>query len=199
MRPPKTRALALSWFTVGYNLLEAMLSIGFGRAAGSIALVGFGLDSVVESLSGLVMVWRLTGRAGLSREQEEALERRAERLIGASFLILGAYVLYESVDKLLGRDIPEPTLPGILIAAASLLVMPWLARRKRRLAAELGSRALAADAKETMFCAALSVALLLGLAANYAAGLWQADPLAGLVIVAFLFKEGWEALSSDEC
>jgi divalent metal cation (Fe/Co/Zn/Cd) transporter len=194
----KASALRLSWFTVGYNVAEAVLSLLFGSAAGSIALIGFGLDSIVESLSGLVMVWRLRGHEGLSEAEEEALERRAERFVAATFLILAAYVLFESAEKLISRDIPDPSLPGIAIAAASLVVMPWLARRKRRVAAQIGSRALAADAKETMFCAALSVALLLGLSANYLFGLWQADPVCGLVIVGFLVKEGVEGLKGEE-
>jgi divalent metal cation (Fe/Co/Zn/Cd) transporter len=193
------RALRLSWFTVGYNLAEAVLSLLFGAAAGSIALVGFGLDSVVESLSASVMIWRLRhyGR-GLEEPRQQRLEGRAYRVISATFLVLGTWVFIESMRRLLRHEVPEPSLPGIVIAVASLIVMPALAWRKRQTARLLPSPALMADAKETVFCAWLSVALLLGLAANRLFGLWQADPAAGLVIVFFLFKEGIQGLRATE-
>lgn len=190
-------ALRLEYFSVGYNVLEAAASVLFGAAAGSIALIGFGLDSVVESLSGLVMIWRLRQHGRLPGKEEEKLEKRAEKFVAATFLLLGAYVLAESAGKLVHREVPEPSLPGILIAAASLTVMPLLASRKQRVARQLKSSALLADSKETLACAFLSAALLLGLATNYLFGLWQADPAVGLVIVGFLFREGLEILKGE--
>jgi divalent metal cation (Fe/Co/Zn/Cd) transporter len=185
-------ALHLEYFTVIYNIFEAVVSIAFGTAAGSIALVGFGLDSIVESLSGLILIWRLGRHDQVSPEEEERIERVAQRLVALSFFLLGAYVLYESIIKLATREIPEPSLIGIFIAVLSLIIMPVLAWRKRVIGKAIGSRALLADAKETIACSYLSGALLVGLLANYLFGLWQADPLAGLVIVIFLFREGYE-------
>ena len=170
-----------------------MVSIGFGALAGSIALIGFGLDSIIESLSGLVLIWRLRQRGKISEEEEERIERRAIRLVAITFFILGAYVLEESVRKLIVTDVPETSLPGIIIALVSLVAMPILTWQKYRTGKAIGSRALVADSKETLACAFLSVALLLGLGANYLFGFWQADPIVGLIIVAFLFHEGWES------
>ena len=186
------KGLFLEYLTVGYNVAEALVSIVFGALAGSIALIGFGLDSVIESLSGLVLIWRLRQRGKISEEEEERIERRAIRLVAISFFILGAYVLEESVRKLIVTDAPETSLPGIIIALVSLVAMPVLTWQKYRTGKAIGSRALVADSKETLACAFLSVALLLGLGANYLFGFWQADPIAGLIIVAFLFREGWE-------
>ena len=194
------RGLRLEYFTVGYNALEAAASIGFGLLAGSIALVGFGLDSIVESLSGGVLIWRLRQHGRCSAEEEERIEKRAVRFVAVTFFVLGLYVLYESVTKLAFREVPEASLPGIIIAAASLVVMPLLARQKVRVGRAIGSQALLADAKETLACAWLSVALLLGLGANYLFGFWQADPIVGFIIVFFLLREGWEAWrESYEC
>jgi len=196
------KALNLEYFTVAYNVLEAVASIVFGGIASSIALVGFGLDSIVESLSGLVMVWRLRKHGEISEEEEERVEKRAMRFVAITFFVLAAYVLFESARKLITQDVPDPSLPGIVIAILSLIVMPLLARAKIRVGGQIGSRALVADAKETLACAFLSVALLLGLGANYLFGFWQADPIVGLVIVAFLFREGrevWEEAGEEEC
>jgi len=186
------RALFLEYFTVSYNLLEAFVSILFGSMANSIALIGFGLDSIVESLSGMVLVWRLRKHGRISAEQEEKIEKRAQMFVAISFFILAAYVLYESIKKLIGQEIPEPTLPGIIIAIVSIIVMPILMVQKYRLGHRINSKALIADSKETMACAFLSVALLIGLGSNYLFGFWQADPLVGLVIVIFLVREGVE-------
>ena len=187
------KGLFLEYITVVYNVLEAIVSIVFGSIAGSVALIGFGLDSVVESLSGLILIWRLRQHGKIKAADEERIEKRARKLVAATFFILGSYILYESVEKLAVREIPEPSLPGIIIAILSIAIMPVLTWQKYKTGKKINSRALMADARETLACAFLSVALLLGLGANYLFGFWQADPIVGLIIVAFLFREGWEA------
>ncbi|MCL5961705.1 MAG: cation transporter [Chloroflexi bacterium] len=188
------RALLLSYITVGYNVLEGLLSIAAGVAAGSVALMGFALDSFFESLSGAVMVWRFRQPDGATEDAEEESESTAVKLVGYTFVLLGCYVLYESVWKLATHESPEQSLLGIAIAVASLIVMPVLYRMKLAVGVAIGSDSLIADSKETLACSLLSVALLMGLALNYLFGLWWADPLAGLVIVIYLFKEAREAL-----
>jgi divalent metal cation (Fe/Co/Zn/Cd) transporter len=192
-------ALYLEYFTVIYNVFEAAASIVFGTVAGSIALVGFGLDSVVESLSGLILIWRLRRHDQVTPEEEERIELLAQRLVAVTFFALGAYVLIESVRKLVSADIPEPSIIGMIIAVLSIFIMPALAWRKRIIGTAIGSRALLADAKETIACAFLSFALLAGLLANYLFGFWQADPLAGFVIVFYLFREGYEGWTESCC
>ncbi len=192
------RALRLEYFTVGYNAFEAIASIVFGMIAASIALVGFGLDSIVESLSGMVLIWRLYNHSNLTHEQSESKESKAVKFVGATFIILGFYILYESIEKLVANKAPESSLPGIIIAIASLIVMPVLARKKRIIGERINSRAFIADSKETLACAWLSVALFLGLGANYLFHFWQADPLVGFIIVIFLLREGWENWKTEE-
>jgi cation diffusion facilitator family transporter len=191
------KGLFLEYFTVIYNILEAAASIVFGSIAGSIALVGFGLDSVVESLSGLILIWRLRHHGRVSAEAEERIENKARKLVAATFFVLGTYILYESIDKLATTEIPEPSLPGIIIAALSIIIMPVLMWQKYKTGKQINSKALIADSRETLACAFLSVALLLGLGLNYLFGFWQADPIVGLIIVVFLFHEGWEALNES--
>jgi divalent metal cation (Fe/Co/Zn/Cd) transporter len=192
------RALHLSYFTVGYNILEGIVSLMAGFWAGSIALVGFGLDSFVESLSGGVMIWRFRQHPGLTPEAEEEIERKAIKIVGYTFLVLGAYVLYESLKKLYFQEIPAPSLLGIIIAIVSLIVMPGLFIIKYRTGQSLNSPSLMADSKQTLACAFLSVALLIGLGLNFWYGLWQADPVIGLVVVGFLVKEGWGTLKEGK-
>ena len=191
------RALLLSYFTVGYNILEGIVSVAAGMMAGSIALVGFGLDSFIESLSGGVMIWRFRGRGEISREEEMRIEKKAIRLVAFTFFILGAYVLYESFNKLYFHEVANPSLPGIIIAIASLIVMPVLFLMKRKAGEELESRSLVADSKQTLACMFLSFTLLTGLGLNYLFGLWQADPIIGFIIVVYLFKEGYAALKEE--
>lgn len=193
----ETRARRLSHFTVGYNLLEGLASVGAGTVAGSVALVGFGLDSFVESLSGGVLIWRFRERGELSAEQRERIERRALKLVGYTFWILGAYVLFEAVRKLVSGERPDASPVGIGITVLSLLVMPALFRAKRRTAAALGSRSLHADAKQTLACVLLSGGVLAGLLLNSLAGWWQADPLIAIGIAVVLFREGGETISED--
>lgn len=186
------KGLRLEYFNVGYNVLEAIASILFGSIANSIALIGFGLDSIVESLAGLVLIWRLRQHGKISKESEERIERRATRFVAITFFILGLYILFEAVEKFWVTEIPEPSLAGIIIAMASITIMPVISWQKHKTGQQINSRALVADSKQTLACAFLSVALLMGLGANYLFGFWQADPIVGLIITAFLFREGWE-------
>ncbi len=195
------KGLFLEYFTVGYNIIEAFASIVFGSIANSIALIGFGLDSVVESLSGLVLIWRLRLHGKIPEAEEERIEKRATRIVALTFFVLGFYVLFQSLKKLIGKEISDPSLPGIIIAIVSMIIMPVLTWQKYRTGKQIRSRALIADSKETLACAFLSVALLLGLGSNYLFGFWQADPVAGLIIVIFLFREGlegWKESREDE-
>ncbi len=194
------KGLRLEYFTVGYNILETVAALVLGGIASSIALIGFGLDSIVESLSGLVLIWRLSKGRTLSKEHEEKIEERAQKFVAVTFFVLGSYVLVESVLTLWEGNPPETSLGGIILAILSLIIMPLLGKAKMKIGRQLNSRALMADAKETFACAFLSVALLLGLAANYFWGFWQADPIAGFVIVYYLFKEGKENWEGEcEC
>jgi divalent metal cation (Fe/Co/Zn/Cd) transporter len=192
------RGLVLEYFTVGWNAVEALVGIAAGIVAGSIALLGFGLDSIIESLSGLILIWRLRkGNAGSEAEESRA-ETVALRLVGLSFLILAAYILYNAGGMLLRAEAPAASPVGIGLAVVSLILMPILASRKKRLGAMIGSRALQADALETYVCAWLSFALLLGLILNAAIGWWWADPVAALLMTWILIREGIEAIRGDD-
>jgi len=192
------KALLLEYLTVGYNILEGVASIIAGLMAGSIALVGFGLDSAVESASGGILIWRLTMHGRISEEEEERVEKKAVRLVGVSFFLLGAYVLYEAAEKLYFGEAPEPTFVGIVIAVLSIIIMPVLARAKLNAARRIKSRSLEADSRQTVVCSLLSVALLIGLGLNYMFGLWWADPVSALVIVVSIFKDGVEAFTEGK-
>lgn len=191
------KALSLSYFTVGYNIGEGIVSIFAGLLAGSIALVGFGLDSFVETLSGVVMIWRFRKHGKISEAEEGKIEMRAIRVVAYTFFILGAYVLYESVKKLYFCEIPEPSILGIIIAVVSIIVMPILFYMKYQTGKLINSKSLMADSKETLACTFMSVALLIGLGLNYLYGLWQADPIVGLFIVVFLIREGYITLKEE--
>jgi divalent metal cation (Fe/Co/Zn/Cd) transporter len=188
------RGRVLEYLTIGWNLLEGLVAVGSGLMAGSPALVGFGVDSFIESLSGSALLWRLHGG-----EDSERRERIALRLVGISFLILVAYVAYEAVTKLLFREPPEVSHIGIGLAILSLIVMPLLARAKRQVAVQLRSRAMQADSRQTDICAYLSAILLGGLVLNAIGGWWWADPVAGLIMVPIIGKEGIEALRGETC
>jgi divalent metal cation (Fe/Co/Zn/Cd) transporter len=190
------KALSLSYFTVGYNIIEGIVSILAASLSGSVALLGFGLDSFVESFSGLIMIWRFKKKR--SSQEDEKIEKRAVRLVGCTFFILAFYVAFESIKKLYQFEAPNPSILGIIIATLSIIIMPILSHMKYQTGKSLKSRSLIADSKETLACAALSIALLIGLGLNYFLGLWQADPIIGLVIAAFLIKEGYESLIGEE-
>lgn len=183
---------------MAYNLLEALASLLAGFLAGSVALTGFGLDSLVESLSGAVMIWRFRPHPGLTPELEARKEQQAVRLVGYTFFLLAAYVSFESARKLIYQEMPEPTLLGLIIATVSLILMPALFYLKLRTSRALNSRSFLADARQTLACFFLSVALFLGLGLNYLFGLWQADPITGLLISAALVREGHQTLQHRE-
>jgi divalent metal cation (Fe/Co/Zn/Cd) transporter len=188
------RGRRLEYLTVGWNVAEAAIAMSAGVLAGSTALIGFGLDSLIESLSGSIMLWRLQeGEAG------ERRERLALRLIGVSFLLLAAYVAFEAAQAIVLRESPDASPVGIGLAIVSVIVMPVLARAKRRVATGLNSGALHADSRQTDLCAWLSAILLVGLVLNASVGWWWADPLAALVMVPIIGKEGIDALRGKSC
>jgi divalent metal cation (Fe/Co/Zn/Cd) transporter len=191
------RALQLAGFTVSWNLLEGFVAIGAGVMASSIALFGFGVDSFIEVLSGLVMLWRLRAESSGRLPNEEA-ERRAIKLIAVTFFILAAYVSFESVRDLLAGDRAEASVVGLVLTAVSLAVMPVLAYKKRRLAREMGSASLQADSTETQLCVYLSATVFLGLAANALVGWWWMDSAAALVVAAIALREGYEAWTKED-
>jgi divalent metal cation (Fe/Co/Zn/Cd) transporter len=184
----------LEYFTIGWNVLEAVVSIFAGAVASSTALIGFGIDSAIESSSGAALLWRMQDRAGHAQR-----ERRTLRLVGVSFLLLAAYVALDAGRTLILRDHTSPSILGIGIAVASLVVMPVLAHRKRVVAAQLDSQALHADSRQTSLCAYLSAILLGGLALNAALGWWWADSAAALVMIPIIAREGVEALRGERC
>lgn len=186
------RGQRLTWATIAYNSLEALLSIGAGLMAGSVALVGFGFDSVIELSSSIAGLWRL--HTDHSPAHRERAERHALRFIGICFLVLAVYVAADAIRTLWRREHPDESLLGIVIATGSLVVMPLLARAKRRVAATLASRALTAEARQTEICTYLSAILLGGLLLNAFAGWWWADPVAALVMVPLIAYEGAEAV-----
>lgn len=187
----------LQHLTIAWNAAECVVALVAGALAGSIALVGFGLDSAIEVTASLAALWRLAHDADEARR--EAAERRALRVIGACFLALAAYVAYEGAAALAGRRAPEESLTGLVLAALSLLVMPLLARAKRRVASRLGSGALEAETRQTEVCAYLSAILLAGLGLNAWLGWWWADPLAALAMAPLIAREGWEAWRGRTC
>ncbi len=200
MRDWNRIALRLVAATLAYNVLEAVVALWAGTEADSIALLGFGLDSIIECAAASVMLWHLlvTTRGG-DPCTIEASEHRAHRFIGFTFLALAAFVAVQASRTLWLRQAPSESVPGIVLAAASALLMPAAALGKLRAAREIGSAALRAEARETLACAWLSGALLLGLGANAALGWWWADPAVALAMVPWLVKEGREGLRGEGC
>lgn len=187
------RAQLLAAASVGYNVIEAVVAIGAGLVAGSVALVGFGLDSIVEVSSGLIILWQF--RHPIPEERE----RQALRFMALAFFGLAAYVTVESVRALVGVHVPEHSTVGIVLACLSLVIMPVLSVAQRRTGARLSSASVAADGTQTLLCTYLSVVLFAGLVLNATLGWWWADPIAGLVIAAVAVKEGREAWRGDNC
>ena len=191
------RGQRLECFTIGYNSLEGLVSIVAGAIAGSVSLIGFGLDSIIEVTSGTALLWRL--HHDLDRSRRERVERTTLRIVGGCFIALAAYIAYESGSTLIRHESPERSIPGIIIAAVSVVVMPMLARAKRRVASEIGSAAMHADSRQTDFCTYLSAILLGGLLLNAVFGWWWADPIAGLVMVPIIAKEGVDGVRVRAC
>jgi divalent metal cation (Fe/Co/Zn/Cd) transporter len=194
------RGLRLSYATLVYNSLEGIIAISAGVVAGSIALVGFGADSLIEVTASLTAIWRLWSDSDPARRERS--ERLSLRLIGILFLALAAYVTADATQSLITRQAPDASVVGLILAAASLVVMPLLANAKRRVAVAMGSGALAAESRQTMLCTYLSAILLGGLILNAALGWWWADPVAALVMVPIIAREGIDAVrgrACDEC
>jgi divalent metal cation (Fe/Co/Zn/Cd) transporter len=191
------RGRRLQYLTLTWNSAEALVALVAGLLAGSVALVGFGFDSGIEVASSVAALWRLGHDSDEARR--EATDRRALRLIGACFLLLAAYVLYDAVTSLIARRAPEVSIAGMVLAALSLLVMPLLARLKRRVAATLQSGALEAESRQTEICAYLSAILLGGLGLNAWLGWWWADPVAGIAMTPLIAREGYEAVRGRTC
>jgi len=187
----------LEYFTIGWNTLEGLIAVIAGAVAGSVSLIGFGIDSFIEVTSGSALLWRMSVDADV--HSRESNERRALQVVGICFLCLAAYIAYESATDLWFKRAPEHSIPGIVLACVSLVVMPLLSRAKRRVGHALGSAAMHADAKQTEFCTYLSAILLAGLLLNAIFGLWWADPVAGLIMVPIIAKEGVDGLQGKAC
>jgi divalent metal cation (Fe/Co/Zn/Cd) transporter len=191
------RGRRVEYFTIAWNSIEGLLAVALGIIAGSISLVGFGLDSFIEVTSGSVLLWRMSVDADVHRR--ELHEKRALKIVGLCFLLLAGYIAYESGMDLMSRRAPEHSLPGIILACVSLVVMPLLSRAKRNIGRALGSAAMQADAKQTEFCTYLSAILLGGLLLNTIFGFWWADPVAAIIMAPIIAKEGIEGLQAKAC
>ena len=189
------RAKLLSWVSLGYMAIEGLVAIAAGIVAGSIALIGFGIDSAIEGFASVVIVWRFTGSRTLSHRAEE----RAQKLVAVQFFILAPYVAVEATRTLVNGSHPEESIVGIALAASSLVVMPWLGRAKQRIGSRIGSSATASEGKQNMLCAYLAAALLVGLLGNALFGAWWLDPIVALFIAAVAVQEGREAWRGDAC
>ncbi|MEP6850496.1 MAG: cation transporter [Acidobacteriota bacterium] len=190
------RGVLLEYFTIGWNVLEGLVAVGSGIVAGSPSLIGFGFDSFIESTSGVALLWRLRVDDEHARERRE---RIALRLVGICFLLLAAYVLFDSVKTLVYRESPESSIVGIAVTLVSLIVMPILASEKRKVAVQIKSKALEADSRQTDLCVYLSAITLGGLALNAMFGWWWADPAAALVMVPIIVREGIGAVRGESC
>jgi divalent metal cation (Fe/Co/Zn/Cd) transporter len=191
------RGKRLEYFTIVWNSLEGLVGIAAGALAGSISLVGFGIDSLIEVTSGATLLWRMSVDADI--EKRERNERLSLRIVGGCFLALAVYIAFEAVSDLGRETAPEHSIPGIVLASVSLVVMPILSRAKKHVGKGLGSAAMNADARQTDFCVYLSAILLLGLVLNAGFGWWWADPVAALSMVPIISKEGVDGLKARTC
>jgi divalent metal cation (Fe/Co/Zn/Cd) transporter len=191
------RGRKLEYFTIAWNTLEGLIAVIAGAVAGSISLVGFGIDSFIEVTSGSVLLWRISVDSDVHRR--EVNEKRALRMVGACFLLLAAYITFDSILDLWSKRAPEHSISGIVLACVSLVVMSLLSRAKRRVGHAMGSAAMNADAKQTEFCTYLSAILLVGLLLNVFFGWWWADPLAALIMVPIIAKEGIDGVRGRAC
>ena len=190
------RGKRLEYFTITWNAAEGLVAVIAGAFSGSVSLIGFGVDSFIEVISGSALLWRMAAE-GDRAEKRERVERAALRIVGVCFLALAAYLIYDGGGHLLRHEPPEHNVPGIVVAIVSLIVMPLLTRAKRRVGIELGSAAMQADAKQTLFCVYLSGLLLAGALLNALFGLWWADAVAGFVMVPLIAKEGIDSLRGN--
>src|SRR5437667_12561480 len=191
------RGRRLEYFTIGWNSLEGLIAVAAGVFAGSISLVGFGMDSFIEVTSGATLLWRMSVDADVERRERN--EKVSLRIVGVCFLALAAYITYEAVSDLARKTTPEHSIPGIALACVSLVVMPILSRAKRKVGNALSSAAMNADARQTDFCVYLSAILLAGLVLNAALGWWWADPVAALIMVPIVAKEGFDGIKARTC
>jgi divalent metal cation (Fe/Co/Zn/Cd) transporter len=187
------RGRRLEYFTIAWNSIEAAVALIAGIVAGSISLVGFGMDSLIEVVSATALLWRLRS------QQTEQAERLTLKIVAGCFLALAAYILFDAISALMKHGAPEKSLPGMVIAVLAVIVMPLLSHAKRKVAAQLGSEAMTADARQADFCAYLSAILLAGLLLNALAGWWWADPVAALVMVPIIAKEGVDGWKGKSC
>lgn len=191
------RGKRLEYFTIAWNTIEGLVAVVARVFAGSISLVGFGIDSFIEVTSGVALLWRMSVDADVHRRERN--ERLALRIVGICFVALAVYIGYESITGLVHKKVPESSLAGIILAVVALVVMPLLSRAKRRVGNELGSAAMKADAKQATFCTYLSAILLAGLLLNAAFGIWWADPVAALIMVPIIAKEGYDGIQGKAC
>jgi divalent metal cation (Fe/Co/Zn/Cd) transporter len=191
------RGRKLEYFTIAWNSVEGFVAVIAGIIAGSVSLIGFGVDSFIEVTSGAALLWRMSVDA--EEDDRERVEHITLRIVGACFLALAAYVGYGALSNLIEKKPSEHSLPGIILACVSLVVMPLLSRAKRRVANHLKSASMHADAKQTEFCTYLSAILLGGLLLNAVFGLWWADSIAGLIMVPIIAREGMDGLKGDTC
>ena len=191
------RGTRLSYFTIAWNGLEGLIAVVAGTVAGSISLVGFGIDSFIEVISGATLLWRMTVDADV--QSRERNERLSLRIVGICFFSLAAYIAYKSCSDFIARKAPEHSIPGIILACASLVVMPILSRAKKKVGYKLRSAAMNADARQTDFCVYLSAILLSGLLLNATLGWWWADPAAALIMVPIIAKEGLDGIKGKAC
>ena len=191
------RGKRLEYFTLAWNSLEGLVAVIAGAIAGSISLVGFGIDSFIEVTSGATLLWRMSVDA--DEENRERNERLSIRIVGVCFIALALYIAYAGVSDLIGKKAPEHSIPGIVLACVSLAIMPILSHAKKKVGNALGSAAMEADAKQTDFCVYLSAILLVGLLLNAALGWWWADPMAGLAMTPIIAKEGLKGIKAETC
>lgn len=193
------RSVRLEWFTVSWNVVEAVVAVGAGLVAGSTALVAFGVDSLIEVVSAVVLLWRfrVAGPEATAAEHGHA-ERRALYLVAATFLLLAAYITFESISALLAREAPDSSTIGVVLSILSLIIMPVLAFLKQTTGREMGSKALQADAIETWVCVYLSLALLAGVGLHLAFGWWWADPVGALAMLPVVLWQGWETFEEAQ-
>jgi len=189
----------LEWVTIGWNSLEALVALAGGIVAGSVSLLGFGVDSLIETGAGIALLWRLRADNDNTRAARERSERIANKAVGVSFLLLCCYVGVDAARSLVEHKNPEHSIAGIAVAVAALVVMPFLARAKRRVALRLQSEALRRESRQSDFCAWLAAILLVGLLSNSLLGWWWADPVAALLMVPIIAREGVQTLRGESC